>query len=253
MTDRQTELRKYLPSDEGKMGGFVRNMMAGDRERPYKQGWDSEADYNVWMVRWIGGDHQALVQAYRAKEPSGAAALAEMDALLSVMAQCKDAVQAGLIFPTTCDAANLTAIMNKLLSKNAPAVLAAMSKAGSLPDALRIAAQQQARAIWVSFSDNGEPLREETWELAISLLNQFPGQLPATYRIMLYKILFVDLKWMHDKPLPPTMEQMVRTLHPNPPGLSYVPWKPPSQRGTGLKRAKVQAAQGQQKRQKASK
>jgi hypothetical protein len=217
-------------------------MLAGDCEQPFKQGWDGEVNYKRWMVLWIGTHHRVLVAAYKAKAPKDPEALAEMKRLLAVMEECKDKVSrsGGAKHDVTwIDAGQLEGVLNKLLSKDAPQVLTAMS------DACRIksteaweAAKAATRAIWDAFkaTTEGQPLREASWELAVSLRDTFPTQLPSTYRFMLYKVLFKDLAWMDNKKLPDEMEQMVRTLYPNPPGLSYVPWKPPSQRGTGKKR-----------------
>jgi hypothetical protein len=44
---------------------------------------------------------------------------------------------------------------------------------------------------------------------------------------MLYSVLVRDLEWMRTRALPAELKLMVRSIYPNPEGLSYVPWKPP--------------------------
>ena len=204
--------------------------MSGDRESDFNGGFDEEANFKKWMVLWIGASADQLEAAYRLKTPADPTAHAAMQGNIRVMQLC-----AGLQDVRGCDleveSDQLQGILNALLSRDAPSVLAAMSRAAWLPPDRWEIAVQAARSIWDDYSTSGEPLQDATWELAISLRDVFPGQLPSTYRIMLYKVLFQDLQWMSERRLPEDIEDLVRCLYPNPGGLSYVPWKPPGERG----------------------
>ena len=127
-------------------------------------------------------------------------------------------------------------IYNALVSRDIKVVLATFAKVCWLTPAMWEAAKADARPIWDKYKRNGELLQESTWEVAMQLREKFPAQLPSTYRYLLYKCLFRDLFWMNGKPLPEELEHTVRVLFPNPEGLSYVPWKPPAERGAGKKR-----------------
>ena len=79
-------------------------------------------------------------------------------------------------------------------------------------------------------------------ELIIGFRDKWYPQLPSTYRYLCYTAMFYDLKWMHSSPLHQDLEDMIRMLCPNPEGLSYVPWKPPAERGAGESKATSSAA-----------
>jgi hypothetical protein len=234
------------------MGGFVRNMLFGDKNQPYKQGWASEEGYVQWMQRWIGASCDKLVEVYRRKPPDKADAKKTMQDNLAAMQACKAALKTKQQ-AVDVGSDRLTSIMNSLMSRDVEVVLRAMSADLWLSNKQWKFAVKKARGIWDGYKAEGQPLNETTWDLAISLRDTYPQQLPSTYRHLMYKVLFVDLDWMNDQKLPDEMEEIVRCLFPNPEGLSYVPWKPPSQRGAGKKGQQAAASAPPAKRRRSQK
>jgi uncharacterized protein YpbB len=102
-------------------------------------------------------------------------------------------------------------LLNKMLSKKACAVVAAMHASASLAQSEWQTAVRAARRTWDKWLAMGE-LRQQTWELIIGFRDKWYPQLPSTYRDLCDTAMFCDLNWMHSSPVPQDVEDMIRRL-----------------------------------------
>jgi hypothetical protein len=127
----EQRLFKLIPENEGRLPWFIRNMHAGDRVQPFMKGWKAERYYKAWMVLWIGGSADELIAAYRAKfNASGKDAKANMQRTFAAIEECRAAVQLTSVCKLQTN--QLEDVLNKMLSKKASAVVAAMHASASL-------------------------------------------------------------------------------------------------------------------------